>query len=273
MSTLALALGAGGARGLAHIHALKALDDLGVKPVLIAGTSIGAILGSAYAAGMSGAEIEDFVLALTSSKRMLLSKAFQSRPDSLRSFRDDGGLRLGAFNLARILTAYLPETIPETFEELAIPLRAAATDYYSETTRIFDSGPLIPALAASSTIPAVFLCANVDGRFYIDGSATDPCPVDTLQGAADHVLAIDVSGGSFGDPTQRPSKIDTVYATSQIMQQTIVRLMVQKYPGTILLRPPVDKVRALDFLKAPEILQNTGALRDDVKRELDAAMG
>ena len=99
MTHIALALGAGGARGLAHIHALRAFDDLGVRPCAISGTSIGALIGAAYAAGMSGAEIEVYVRESFTNHSQLIAKAMKLRPDSIASFLADGGPRLGELNL------------------------------------------------------------------------------------------------------------------------------------------------------------------------------
>lgn len=272
MNKIALALGAGGARGLAHIHVVKALDELGVKPVLVAGTSIGAIIGAAACAGMSGDEIEDHIYAKISNPLILMSDIFKVRPDSLETFFKEGGPRIGELNLERILGAFLPDALPETFAELSIPLKIAATDYYGANTTIFEEGALRSAMAASAAMPAVFLPVERNRRFYIDGSATDPCPIDTLQGQADHIIAIDVSGGSHGDPTERPKKIDAMYASSQMMQMSIVRHATSKYPETVLLRPPVDSFRSLDFLKAKDILAQTAALREQVKTQIDQVM-
>ena len=106
-------------------------------------------------------------------------------------------------------------------------------------------------------------------KIYIDGSSTNPCPLDIVQDQADHVIAIDVSGGSRGVPGERPSKIDVMYANSQIMQQSIVRVMSRQFPNTALMRPEVDSFRSLDFLKTSEILDVTAPLREQIKRELD----
>ncbi len=265
MTRIALALGAGGARGLAHIHALAAFDDLGIKPVVISGTSIGALIGAAYCAGMSAAEIKKFVQESFENRAGLMGKALKIRPASFSSFLADGGLRLGELNLETILSVFLPEDIPEKFEELSIPLLVVATDFYAETGGVFRAGPLRKAITASAAMPAVFLPVTIDGKFYIDGNATDPCPLDLVQEYSAKVIAIDVSGGPRQSPDTRPSKIDAIYASSQIMQQSLVKQMAKEFPQTVLLRPPVEQYRPLDFLKASEILAETAGLRDQVK--------
>lgn len=269
MEKIALALGAGGARGLAHIHVIQAFDELGLRPNLIAGTSIGSIIGAAACAGMSAEAITDHIYGKINSPLTLMSNAFKVLPPSFEKFLSDGGLRIGELNLERILETFLPDAIPETFSDLSIPLSIAATDYYRQSTTVFKEGPLLSAMAASAAMPAIFLPVERNARYYIDGSATNPCPLDVVQGASQNVIAIDVSGGSHGSDTERPNKIDAMYASNQIMQMSIVRHSASKYPKTALLRPPVDSYRSLDFMKAKEILAQTAGLKDQVKAQID----
>lgn len=269
MDSFALALGAGGARGLAHIHAIKALNDLGIVPKTIAGTSFGSIIGAAACAGMSADEITDHICSKTDNGLTLMGDILKVRPTSLKGFMKDGGLRIGELNLERILEVFLPEAFPDTFCDLAIPLKVAATDYYGQKTTVFEDGALLSAIAASSAMPAIFLPVDRGGRFYIDGSATNPCPLDILQGKADHIIAIDVSGGTSGNAADRPNKIDAVYGSNQMMQMSIVQHAAEKHPKVVLLRPPVDSYRSLDFMKTREILEQTKALRDQVKKAVD----
>ena len=126
--TFAVAFGGGGARGLAHIHAIEALDELGIRPVAIAGTSIGAIMGAGMAAGMTGKHIEDYARSILSRRAELIGRMWSARPGSLTEMV--GGLRVSQFNIERILHAFLPHQIPKHFEELGIPLQVTATDYF-----------------------------------------------------------------------------------------------------------------------------------------------
>ncbi len=265
MDEIALVLGAGGARGLAHIHVLKAFDDLGLRPAVVAGTSIGAVLGAAYCSGMSGDAIEDYVVERFDDRARLIAEAFKVRPNSLKGFFQDGGLRLGELNLETIFSVFLPIQIPATFEELSTPLHVVATDYYAGSDTVFHAGELRRPIAASAAMPAVFLPVEIGGRYYVDGSSTNPCPINTVQDLADHVLAIDVSGGPIGVTTQRPSKMDAMYASSQIMQKSIAKRMAETYPASVLMRASVDKYRSLDFLKSAEIISETASLQEEVK--------
>jgi NTE family protein len=269
MTRISLALGAGGARGLAHIHVIRACNEWGIQPTVIAGTSLGSIIGAAACAGMSAEEITDHIYSKISDPLTLMSEMIKVRTASLDDFWREGGLRIGELNLERILETFLPDALPATFSDLDIPLKVAATDYYGQRTTVFEDGPLLSAIAASAAMPAVFLPVERSGRFFIDGSATNPCPLDVVHDASQRVIAIDVSGGSHGDETKRPDKIDAMYASSQMMQMSIVQQAASKHPKVTLLRPPVDSYRSLDFLKAKEILAQTDGLKDQVKQVID----
>jgi NTE family protein len=271
MVKIALALGAGGARGLAHIHAIAALDELGVTATAVAGSSIGSIIGATYCSGMRADEMIELIDETLKNPLALVRDMFRIGPDTLGTFFKEGGPRIGELNLERILEGLLPDSIPRDFADLNIPLQVVATDYYAQSRTIFDQGDLRFAMAASSAIPAVFLPVEAEGRFYIDANATDPCPIDLLDPLADRVIAIDVSGGSHGDPTKRPSKLDVTYAAGQMMQQSIVRTKAMMFPEAIVLRPPVAAVFSLDFHKAHDILAATVSLKDQVKMAVETA--
>ena len=266
MATFALALGAGGARGLAHIHVAAAFEELGITPSLVSGSSIGSIIGAAICSGMSTDDMLGYVEDVVADPLGVMWDLFRVRPNSLGTFFREGGPRIGELNLERVLEGVLPDDFPRHFDDLKIPLKISATDYYGQCAHVFDSGDLRFAMAASSAIPAVFLPVEREGQFFIDGNATDPCPIEVVQGHTDHVLAVDVSGGPTGDPSQRPTKFDVTYASGQMMQRSIVRTAASKFPNTVLLRPPVNEYMALDFLKGHEILAQTASLKEETKR-------
>src|SRR5680860_537120 len=172
--TFAIALGAGGARGLVHIHVLQALDEMGITPVAIAGASIGAILGAGYASGLSARNIEDYVRERFQNRFKLLADLWKLRPNSVSAFMKDGGPRLGDINIERVLTLFLPPELVDDFSDLKNPLQIVATDYYGHCDKVFCKGPLRPAIAASAATPAVFRPVIIDGVVYIDGGMTNP---------------------------------------------------------------------------------------------------
>ena len=266
--TVAIALGGGGARGLAHIHVIEVLDELGIRPVLISGASIGAVMGAAMAAGMSGREIREHTLAALGHPSRIMNRLWSLRP---ARFADvvSGGFRVGQFNLERILKAFLPERLPETFEELSIPLKIVAADYYAQCECVCDSGPLFPAIAASAALPAVFRPVVIDGRVMIDGGLWNPVPFDHLLGKADLTIGVDVVGRPPAGTADVPNSIDSLYGATQLTMRSIVTLKLEKGAPDIFLRPDVGRFRVLDFVKAEEVLAASAGIRDELKRALD----
>jgi NTE family protein len=267
--TIAIAFGGGGARGLAHIHIIEALDELGIRPVRISGSSIGAIMGAGMAAGMSGTDIRDFTLKTVGNKREVMNRIWSLRPMTIQEMMSTG-FRVGQFNLERVLKAFLPEDLPETFEELQIPFSVSATDYYGQAELKIDSGELYRAIAASAAIPAVFMPVRLNGRVMIDGGIFNPVPFDHLVGKADIVIGIDVVGGPEGEDQQIPNRIDSLFGASQLMMQSIISEKLKMHSPDIFLRPNVGKFKALDFLRAAEILDISAGIKDEFKQALAA---
>jgi NTE family protein len=266
--TVAVALGGGGARGLAHIHVIEVLDELGIRPVLISGASIGAVMGAAMAAGMTGREIREHTLAAIGHPSRIMNRLWSLRPTR---FSDvvAGGFRVGQFNLERILKAFLPETLPETFEDLSIPLKVVTADYYAQCECVCDSGPLFPAIAASAALPAVFRPVVISGRVMIDGGLWNPVPFDHLLGKAGITIGVDVIGHPPAGTADVPNSIDSLYGATQLTMRSIVTLKLEKGAPDIFLRPDVGRFRVLDFVKAEEVLAASAGIRDELKRALD----
>lgn len=265
--TVAVAFGGGGARGLAHIHVIRALDEMGIRPVALSGASIGAIMGAAMASGMDGDEISEYTLSLLSNRADIIARLFR-RPASIAAVADRG-FRLGQFDVQRIVQNFMPEAVPHDFTKLDIPLLVIATDYFGHHETVFSEGELWSALAASAAIPALFLPVRRDGRIFIDGGIFNPVPYDHILGKADIVVGIDVVGTPRGDPRRIPKPIDSLYGTSQLMMRSILKLKLKLQPPDVFIQPPVSNFRVMDFLKAKQIIQVTEPVRDEVKRKLD----
>ena len=269
--TFAVAFGGGGARGLAHIHVIEALDELGIRPVAISGSSIGAIMGAGMAAGMSGLDIHHYARSILGRRGEVASRIWKSRPGTLRE-AVAGGFRLGQFDICRILKQFLPDPVPDTFEELRIPLKVTATDFYGHCLAVLDSGDLLSALAASAAIPALFRPVRRDGRLLVDGGIYNPVPFDLVEGTADIIIAIDVVGAPGGDDGRQPRAMDLMFGTSQLMMQSIMELKLARRRPEIFLQPPVSRFRVLDFLKIDTVMGETEAIKDELKRAVEAAV-
>ncbi|GAK70127.1 hypothetical protein RRU01S_08_00300 [Agrobacterium rubi TR3 = NBRC 13261] len=265
--TFALALGGGGARGICHINIVEALDELGIRPTAIAGSSIGSIIGAGMAAGMSGRDIREYTLELMGKKGSVANKLWSLGPASMR--HAVFGFRLGQFNLELVLDALLPSAMPKTFDRLKIPMKVTATDYYAQSEVIVEDGDLRQALAASSAIPALFMPIRMNDRIMIDGGIFNPVPYDHLLDKADIVIAVDVVGGPEGDGTTMPSRFESLFGASQLMMQSVISLKLRMHPPHIFLRPPVNRFKVLDFRKAHEILAESQVSKDDLKRQIE----
>lgn len=278
-ASLALALGCGGARGLAHIQVLEALDELGLRPVAIAGASIGAILGAAYAAGLTGKEIRALVLSSVARRDQLMGRLWKARPTRWAEIAS-GGFGFGPYHLERILQGFLPDSIPLDFAGLRTPLTIVATDYYGQCEAHLMTGDLRKAIAASAAIPGLFQPVMVEGRAMVDGGLLNPVPFDCLAGKAEIVLGVDVVGGPEGpgansrrgQATGAPGRLDAMFGASQLMMQTIISMKMKASPPDLLIRPAINRFRVLDFLRADEIFAATVGTKDEVKRALAARL-
>lgn len=266
--TFAVAFGGGGARGISHIRIIEALDELGIRPVAISGSSIGAIMGAGMASGMTGREIRDYTLETVGNRGALLNRLWSLGPATMRDKL--GGFRFGHFNLELILNAFLPPQVPEDFADLQIPMKISATDYYGQAEVVLEQGELRTAIAASAAIPGLFMPVHVNGRIMIDGGVFNPVPYEQLMELADVVIGVDVVGAPEGDGTHPPSRIDALFGASQLTMQASIALKLKLNPPHIFLRPSVNRFRVLDFLRARDILDESEGVKDELKRAVDA---
>lgn len=268
---LALVLGAGGARGLSHILVLEALDELGLKPARIAGCSIGAIIGAAYAAGLSGQDLRDYVMRTFRDRAKAIARVLDAR---IGKFSD---LVRGLGNPVlidgeRLLDLFWPEAVPDRFEDLAIPFTAVATDYHSHGEVALTSGPLTPAVAASLAIPGLVRPVVVEGRVLIDGGAINPLPYDRLLAPGRITIAVDVSAPAAEGEMHVPRPLEAMIGGSQILMRSVVQRMIERQPPDILIRAGAEGFGGLDFFRAKTILAAAEPVKDEVKRKLSQAL-
>lgn len=264
-----LALGGGAARGFGHIPVLEALDELGVTPTLIAGTSIGAIFGAIYASGMSGAHMRQFALELFAKRTEFMRRLTASSPGNLMALWNP--LTPAIVNGETLLDILMPESLPRTIEELRLPFIAVATDFYAQEQVIYDRGSLIPAIAASAALPALLKPVALEGRILIDGGFINPTPFDIIAPQVDVTLAVDLTGGKGRRPTGKvPSSIETWVGAAQITLHSIVEQKLFHAAPDILIRPDVARFAVLDFFKIKDILAAAEPTKEETKRRLAA---
>ena len=224
---IGLALGGGAARGFAHIGVIQVLEDAGIRPTLVAGTSAGSLVAALYASGKSGADLES--LALTMDEGAITDWAYPSR----------GMIRGEA--LARFVRE---QTGGRLIEQMKLPLGIVATDLDSGAAILFQRGDTGSAVRASSAVPAVFQPVRIGDREYVDGGLVSPVPVRfARQMGAEMVIAIDISSPPEGAATD--SVMQMLLQTFAIMGKSINQFELRD--ADIVLRPALVGVASGDF--------------------------
>ena len=251
---IGLVLGGGGIKGLAHIALLKRLDELNLRPDIIAGTSMGAIIGALYAGGLSGAEIESRVVNHIISKGDTGKSIYKKRKALLKWFKVFSyNSERGAFFKANGLFEYLFTEIVDThFEQLAIPFIAVATDFYQGTEYPISTGSLLPAVQASMAVPGVFAPITHNGRLLVDGGATNNLPCNHVQ---PHV-GITIASNVINLPQkQNPKTKHILSGALSVMLNQATQATLTEFPADIMFQPNTDGIEAFDFHKINRVLK------------------
>ena len=269
-SRIGLALGGGGARGMVHILVCEVFDELGIKPALIAGTSIGAIIGAGYAAGFSGKEMREAAVGFYAKRREVLARALAGAPARLH--RSPARPLASRRNSTRASSSSRSSPASSTCRSGSriskIPMKIIACDFYAWCEVILAEGELRPAIAASIAIPALFRPVNLDGRVLIDGGATNPLPFDHVADC-EITVACDVAGGPAETPGRHPGLLECVVGAAQISMQSVIREKLKWHQPDVLLRPG-DQRRL-----HPRLPEDAGdprhecGFKDDLKRRLE----
>ena len=224
---IGLALGGGAARGFAHIGVIQVLEEAGIRPDLVVGTSAGSLVAALYAAGRSGQELARVALAMDESA--ITDWSFPGR----------GMIR------GEALARYVREqTGHRMIEQLPLPLGIVATDLDSGLGMLFQRGDVGAAVRASSAVPAVFQPVKIGLREYVDGGLVSPVPVRfARQMGAELVIAVDISSPPDGNPTGDPFKM--LLQTFSIMGKSINGLELKD--ADIVIRPQLAGVSSADF--------------------------
>ncbi len=269
MKRIGLALGGGGAKGLAHVPLLQVLEEMNVRPACISGTSIGAIVGAIFASGVNASQLKERINRMVISKNDSLREMIQKKEAfQWIRFLDIDFRGKGIFKGDR-LTDFLYEIIQkESFEELAIPLKIVATDFWASRQVIFHSGPLLSAVKASMGLPGLFTPVCRDGLTLIDGGAVNPLPHDILSDC-EIIIAIDVMGRpSVEDPKHPPNPVRALLETFDIMQRSIIAEKRKQSPPHVYIAPEINGIDILDFHRAEEIYAQTESACLQLRNEL-----
>jgi len=240
---VAFVLGGGGARGFAHTGALKVLDEAGIRPDLVVGTSAGSFAGALYAGGIRGDALVEAARTVHQSEIVQIVV-----PD--RGFID--GEKLQSY-VNRALKG-------RSIEQLDLPFVAVATELRTGTLAAFNRGDTGMAVRASCSVPVVFQPALIEGKEYVDGGLVSPLPVRVARAlGADLVIAVDVS--------RQPTEQQDLASTPALVSHSFV-VMEHALAGAestladVVLRPDLAKVRATDLgAREPAIAAGEAAAR------------
>ena len=224
---IGLALGGGAARGFAHIGVIQVLEEAGIRPDLVVGTSAGSLVAALYAAGRSGTELARVALAMDESA--ITDWSFPGR----------GMIR------GEALARYVREQSGnKLIEQMPLPLGIVATDLDNGLPMLFQRGDVGMAVRASSAVPAVFQPVKIGTREYVDGGLVSPVPVRfARQMGAELVIAVDISSPPDGNATSDPFKM--LLQTFAIMGKSINQFELKD--ADLVLRPKLAGVSSADF--------------------------
>ena len=224
-----LALGGGAARGFAHVGVLQVLEEAGIKPALVVGTSAGSLVAALYASGRTGPQLQAVAIEMDEA-------AFA---DWTLPLFTRGLLRGEA--LARYVNAQVANRL---IENMAVPLGIVATDLQSGQGVLFRRGDTGTAVRASSAVPAVFLPVRISGREYVDGGLVSPVPVRyAREMGAEVIVAVDISSAPEGNPSGDPLQI--LLQTFAIMGKSINGWELKE--AEVVVRPALSGVGSGDF--------------------------
>jgi NTE family protein len=265
MPRIGVALGGGSARGLTHIAFIEAIDELGLTPSVISGTSIGALIGAGWANGMSGKELRDHAMEVLGNIRTIASRLMGGQIQSLSNLFQ-GGLQLDA---NRVVDAFLPKVFPYEFKDLKHPFYVVATDFQSWHQAVFNAGLLRPAIAGSLAIPSLFRPVPFGNHLLVDGGVVNPLPLDQAAADVDILIGIDV----IGDPSDNLNRAnfrpkDIWLGSAAIMMHSLTAQMMGAYPPDVYIRPHLSTFGMLEFWRVREILEVADREKDNFKRQL-----
>lgn len=268
---IGVALGSGAARGLAHIAYIEAMDELGLKPSVIAGSSIGALIGSGWANGMTGVELREHAYTVLGSPQQIASTLWTRNRPNLRQVLEQGlSVQVNSVGVAN---AFLPVGFPDDFAALKVPFSTVATDVFAWEEVVFSSGPLRQAIAASMAIPSIFRPVQLGGRYFIDGGVSNPLPLGHIADKCDVLIGIDVH--RTPDPNlavTEPSILDSASISVDIMSQKLVDATVYRYPPDVYVRAEVGPFGGREFWRVREILNRASADKARFKRSVTEAI-
>ena len=226
---IGLALGGGAARGFAHVGVIQVLEEAGIRPSLVSGTSAGSLVAALYASGKTGVQLQ--TIAETMEEATIADWTLQ--------VFTRGALRGEA--LAKYVNAQVGQ---KPIEALPMPLGIVATDLNSGNDIVFQRGDTGTAVRASSAVPAIFQPVKIGNHEYVDGGLVSPVPVRAARKmGAELIIAVDIS--SPPESASAAGTIDILLQTFTIMGKSINNLELQS--ADLVVRPQLQGISSADF--------------------------
>lgn len=240
---IGLALGGGGAKGLAHIGVIKALEDAAIKIDFIAGTSMGALVGGFYAATEDINFLENIFRGLKKHDVFRVSQIIRHKDGNL--FRDKSIVELLEGNIGDV-----------KIEDCKIPFKAVATDVKNGDEVILDKGSLVEAIRASTALPVIFKPVATHSKILMDGGFVNPVPADVVRDmGADYVIAVDVSSRWIDISHEDINSLNLysiISSALSVIEYQLARHILER--ADLVLRPPVLRFKWLQLDSAGELI-------------------
>ncbi|HHY56767.1 MAG TPA: patatin-like phospholipase family protein [Chloroflexi bacterium] len=248
---IGLVLGGGAARGIAHIGALLALEENGIYPDVIAGASVGALVGGLYAAGVSAARLRAIVADISWLDLVSLKLPSLNLTDLAKS------LPLGLLDLDKMI-GWIDSLIGEgiRFEQLNTPFTAVATDLVTSQVVAMNRGLLAPAIRASCAVPGVFTPYRRNGRLLVDGVVANNLPVSVARDmGADYVVAVDLLPPLGTTQAERAVEPRNLAEAAMTALFTLARAtQAEQQYADVVVTPPIAHINLADLFAAEELL-------------------
>lgn len=261
MKKVGIALGGGGAKGLAHIAFLKVLDEKGIRPSVISGTSMGAIIGAMYASGMSAVQIENTFSSMT-------LRQYSGLID-ISIFRKKGVIKGD-----KILSKIREIVGCRDFKDLEIPLKIVATDLTKRKQVIMDKGDVCKAVRASISIPGVFEPVIQNNHVIIDGSFSNLVPYDIIRKECDILIAVDIlMEDKKKDSGNVPHLVDTLISSFYMLHRAKEEKKSSSLKPEIYIKLSMDNIGFMEFHKTKKALADAEKEAKKFSKKIEKKLG
>jgi NTE family protein len=260
---LGIAFGGSGAEGIAGIAYIKALEEMNMKPDIVSGTGVGAVIAAMYAAGMTSQDMLDFL------KEINFPGA--KRPINLNKVKDAKYGILDGMGLEEYFQMVVPIKV---FDRLYFPLKIVATEFETGHERVFSEGDVGAAVRAGVAVPGIFSPHEIDDVLYIDGSCVNPVPFDIIREDCDVIVCIDPHVDASVDGNDAaPNVFSALMSAYGATKKTLVREKHKAFKVDLFESVVIDDMTSFDFVRYEDIITFCEERAEAFKGKLKALIG